>query len=53
MRLLRRLVGVTVLLLSAVGTICCPAGAAGVQVFRQDRLLGPGRGAPPGPESGP
>ena len=35
MRLLRRLVGVTVLLLSAVGIVGCLAGAVGVWVFRQ------------------
>jgi hypothetical protein len=53
MRLLRRPVGVTVLLLSAVGIVCCLAGAVGVWVVRQDRLLGPERMTPPGPESGP
>jgi hypothetical protein len=35
MRLLRRPVGVTVLLLSAAGAIGCLAGAAGIWVFRQ------------------
>ena len=35
MRLLRRPVGVTVLLLSAAGIVCCLAGAVGVWVFRQ------------------
>jgi hypothetical protein len=35
MRLLRRLVGLTVLLLSAAGIVCCLAGAAGAWVFRQ------------------
>jgi hypothetical protein len=35
MRLLRRTAGVIVLLLSAVGIVCCLAGAVGVWVFRQ------------------
>jgi hypothetical protein len=35
MRLLRRLLGLTVLLLSVAGIVCCLAGAAGVWVFRQ------------------